>query len=75
MQALIKSKKQRAVNANEYLPKKISKSKNQKVYCGYLDKEFESMKSCAKYLGIQASKLTLQVQGKVPNIYEVKKII
>lgn len=54
---------------------KISKSKNQKVYCGYLDKEFESMKSCAKHLGIQASKLTLQVQGKVPNIYEVKKII
>jgi hypothetical protein len=54
---------------------KISKSKSQKVYCGYLGKEFKSMKSCAKYLGISASKLTLQVQGKIPNIYKVKKII
>jgi len=45
-----------------------------RVYCGYLDKEFNTITSCAKELGISQSHLSYMIQGKKENIYKVSKI-
>ena len=45
-----------------------------RVYCGYLDKEFNTITSCSKELGISQSHLSTMIQGKKENIYKVSKI-
>jgi hypothetical protein len=43
------------------------------VYCEYLDKEFNTITSCAKELGISQSHLSYMILGKKENIYNVTK--
>lgn len=45
-----------------------------KVYCGYLDKEFDTATACAKALGISQSHISYMINGKSENIYKVSRI-
>jgi len=45
-----------------------------KVYCGYLDKEFDTATACAKALGISQSHISYMMNGKSENIYKVSRI-
>lgn len=45
-----------------------------RVYCGYLDKEFDTATSCAKELGISQSHISCIMNGKSENIYNISRI-
>jgi hypothetical protein len=45
-----------------------------KVYCGYLDKEFNTATSCAKELGVSQSHISYMMAGKTENIYNISRI-
>lgn len=44
------------------------------IYCGYLDKEFDNITSCAKELGRSQSYISNMLVGKTENIYKLSKI-
>lgn len=44
------------------------------IYCGYLNKEFNSITSCAKELGRSQSYISNMLIGKTENIYNLSKI-
>lgn len=45
-----------------------------RVYCGFLDKEFDTLKDCAKALGIDSSNLTKILNGQRRNKYNLKRL-
>jgi hypothetical protein len=45
-----------------------------KVYCGYLNKEFNTATACAKELGISQSHISCMMAGKTENIYNISRI-
>jgi group I intron endonuclease len=51
-----------------------NKLQSKKVYCGYLNREFESARACAKTLGIKEVTLNAQINGRNKNKYGVKYI-
>jgi hypothetical protein len=44
------------------------------IYCGYLNKTFATITSCAKELGVAQSYLSNMLTGKTENIYNISKI-
>ena len=45
-----------------------------RVYCGYLDKEFDTTTACAKALGISQPSVSYMINGKSVNIYNISRI-
>jgi hypothetical protein len=45
-----------------------------RVYCGYLDKEFDTTTACAKALGISQPSVSYMINGKSENIYNISRI-
>jgi hypothetical protein len=45
-----------------------------RVYCGYLNKEFETLKDCALELGVDSSNLTKALNGQRRNKYDLKRL-
>lgn len=46
----------------------------QRLYCGYLNEEFDTITKCAKALGISQSFLSAMVRGEKENKFNVKRI-
>jgi group I intron endonuclease len=44
------------------------------VYCGYLNKKFDTLKDCAAELGIDSSSLTKMLNGQRRNKYNLKRL-
>jgi hypothetical protein len=49
-------------------------SEASRVYCGYLDKEFDTTTACAKALGISQPSVSYMINGKSENIYNISRI-
>ncbi len=45
-----------------------------RVYCGYLNKEFDTTTACAKALGIGQPCVSYMINGKSENIYNISRI-
>lgn len=45
-----------------------------RVYCGYLNQEFDTLKDCAAELGIDPSNLTKMLNGQRRNKYNLKRL-
>jgi group I intron endonuclease len=56
---------------NGYKPTKAIEKRMKKVFCGYTNKYYNSISDCAKDLNVSRSLLSLQLNGKKINKYNI----
>ena len=56
---------------NGYKPTKAIEKRMKKVFCGYTNKYYNSISDCAKDLNVSHSLLSMQLNGKITNKYNI----